>query len=118
MPFPIVPDTFIITLTGVPEVLADFSSARNIAKGVLSQEQGDGKLHLTAYDSRSLSIQETKYGITDLEMLAIVVTSSTIYRESVHRPSSGESNPACRNQAQMVNMRGGGQRFSLGTSCV
>ena len=65
MPFPIVPNNFIITLSGVPEVLADFSSARNIAKGVLSQEQGDVKLPLIAYDSRSLSIQEKKYGIID-----------------------------------------------------
>ena len=36
------PYTFILTQSGVP---ADFSSARNIAKGVLSQKQGDGKLH-------------------------------------------------------------------------
>ena len=77
MPFPIVPNTFILTLSGVPEVLADFSRARNIAKGVLSQEQGNGKLHLIAYDSRSLPIQEKKYGITDMETLAVVVTSTT-----------------------------------------
>ena len=62
MPFPIVHNTFILTLSGVLEVLVDFSSARNIAKGVLSQEQGDGKLHSIAYVSRSLSMQEKKYG--------------------------------------------------------
>ena len=78
MAFHIVPTTFILTLSGVLEVLADFSSARNIAKDVLSQEQGDGKLPLIAHDSRSLSIQEKKYGITDMETLAVVVTSSTM----------------------------------------
>ena len=77
MPFPIVLNTFIITLSGVPEVLAEFSSAINIAKGVRSQEQRDGKLPLIAYVSRSLSIQEKKYGITDMETLAVVVTSTT-----------------------------------------
>ena len=46
-------------------------------KGVLSQEQGDAKLHSIAYDNRSLSIQEKKYGITDMETLAVVVTSTT-----------------------------------------
>ena len=77
MPFPIVPNTFILTLSGVPEVLADFSSAKNIAKGVLSQEQGDVKLHLIAYDSRSLSIQEKKYGIQLVSIESTLIVNCT-----------------------------------------
>ena len=39
---------------------------------VLSQLQDDKRLHPTAYASRSLSSQEKKYGITELETLAVV----------------------------------------------
>lgn len=39
---------------------------------VLEQEQEDGKLHPVSYASRTLSKQESKYGITDLEALGVV----------------------------------------------
>ena len=39
---------------------------------VLSQLQDDKRLHPIAYASRSLSSQEKKYGITELETLAVV----------------------------------------------
>ena len=38
---------------------------------VLSQKQDDGHLHHVAYASRALSTQEKKYGITELETLAV-----------------------------------------------
>ena len=39
---------------------------------ILSQKQMDGKLHPVSYASRALSPVEKNYGITDLEMLAVV----------------------------------------------
>ena len=39
---------------------------------VLSQQQDDGHLHPVAYASRALSPQEKRYGITELETLAVV----------------------------------------------
>ena len=39
---------------------------------VLEQEQEDRKLHPVAYASRTISKQEGRYGITDLEALALV----------------------------------------------
>ena len=39
---------------------------------MLSQKQADGKLHPVAYDSRSLSSNDKRYAITDLETLAVV----------------------------------------------
>lgn len=39
---------------------------------VLSQEQQDGKLHLVAYASRSLSAAEKNYSVTELKTLAAV----------------------------------------------
>ena len=39
---------------------------------ILSQLQEDGKLHLLAYASHSLSKLEKNYPMTDLEMLAVV----------------------------------------------
>ena len=39
---------------------------------ILSQEQEDGSIHPVAYASRALSPQEVRYGITELETLAVV----------------------------------------------
>ena len=39
---------------------------------VLSQHFDDGKLHHVAYASRSLSVAERNYSITELETLAVV----------------------------------------------
>ena len=39
---------------------------------VLSQEQTDNQLHLVAYASRVLTSSERKYGVTELETLAVV----------------------------------------------
>ena len=39
---------------------------------ILSQYQGDKKLHLVAYASCSVSTAESNYAITNLEMLAVV----------------------------------------------
>ena len=39
---------------------------------VLEQEQGDGKNHPVAFASRTLSKHEERYGITELETLAVV----------------------------------------------
>ena len=39
---------------------------------MLSEKQADGKLHPVAYDSCSLSSNEERYAITDLETLAVV----------------------------------------------
>ena len=39
---------------------------------ILEQEQKDGKLHPVAYASRSLTPTESRYGVTELEALAVV----------------------------------------------
>ena len=54
-----------------PFVLHTDASALGLG-AVLEQEQDDRKLHPVAYASRTLSKQEGRYGITDLEALALV----------------------------------------------
>ena len=39
---------------------------------VLSQKQGNGKVHPIAYASRSMDVHEKKYGVTELETLGLV----------------------------------------------
>ena len=39
---------------------------------VLSQKQGNGKVHPIAYASRSLDVHEKKFGVTELETLGLV----------------------------------------------
>jgi len=39
---------------------------------VLAQEQADGQVHPIAFSSRSLSVHERNYGITELETLGLV----------------------------------------------
>ena len=38
---------------------------------VLAQQQGDGKVHPIAFASRSLSVHERNYGISELETLEL-----------------------------------------------
>ena len=54
-----------------PFVLHTDASALGLG-AVLEQEQDDRKLHPVAYASRTISKQEGRYGITDLEALALV----------------------------------------------
>ena len=55
---------------------------------VLSQQAEDGKIHPVAYASRSLSPQERRYAITELETLAVVWAVSHfhayLYGHDVH----------------------------------
>lgn len=54
-----------------PFVLHTDASGQGLG-AVLEQEQEDGQLHPIAYASRTLSPTEARYGITDLEALALV----------------------------------------------
>ena len=54
-----------------PFVLHTDASARELG-AVLVQEQPDGQLHPVAYASQTLSKSESRYGITELEALALV----------------------------------------------
>ena len=77
---------------------------------VLSQRAEDGKVHPVAYASRSLSPQEKRYAITELEMLAVVWAVSHfhayLYGHDVH-----VFKLSWRHLAQVVNTLGGGAKF-------
>ena len=54
-----------------PFILHTDASGKGLG-AVLEQEQGDGKNHPVAFASRTLSKHEERYGITELETLAVV----------------------------------------------
>ena len=55
-----------------PSFDKDFVLETDASILVLSQKQGDGKLHPIAYASRALSPAEKNYSVTELETLAVV----------------------------------------------
>ena len=54
-----------------PFILHTDASSQGLG-AVLEQRQGDGQLHPIAFASRTLSLAESRYGITNLEALALV----------------------------------------------
>lgn len=54
-----------------PFVLETDASIKGLG-AILSQRQGDGKMHPVAYASRALSLPKKNYGISELKTLAVV----------------------------------------------
>ena len=57
---------------GADFVLETDASTQGLGAVLSKTQSSDGKLHPTAYASRALNASERKYGITELEILAVV----------------------------------------------